>query len=206
MVCMNDGRPYGGREKRQRSNSGVGKGVKAVLAIGSKGAGSIIQTPPGGIRAGRPQLVRQAGESPSAPSVWCALAEGFMWAERPGFLSGETSLTGVDFIPCLAAGKFARSSPACGYSLCRAAIWQRALCGLKGPVQLFGIPCPTSREHGPISGSGVRVSSPEAARPKGIPIHHSARGMGVHVRRVVLCAGSIPAGRKSLKGVHTDGF
>ena len=80
---MNDGRPYGGREKRQRSNSGVGKGVKAVLAIGSKGAGSIIQTPPGGIRAGRPQPVRQAGEIPFAPSVWCALAEGFMWAERP---------------------------------------------------------------------------------------------------------------------------
>lgn len=168
MVCMNDGRPYGGREKRQRSNSGVGKGVKAVLAIGSKGAGSIIQTPPGGIRAGRPQPVRQVGESPSAPSVWCALAEGFMWAERPGFLSRETSLAGVDFIPCLAAGKFARSSPACGRSLCRAAIWQRALCGLKGSNLLQGSPVRHSRS---ISTNTTRiwsrVSSPEAARPKG---------------------------------------
>lgn len=123
---MNDGRGCGGREKRQRSNSGAGKGVQAVLTVDPKRAGIITRPRPGGIRAGRPQLVRQAGESPSAPSVWCALAEGFMWAERPGFLSGETSLTGVDLIPYLTAGKFARSSPACGRSLCRAAIWQRA--------------------------------------------------------------------------------
>lgn len=153
---MIDGRPYGGREKRQRSNSGVGKGVKAVLAIGSKGAGSIIQTPPGGIRAGRPQPVRQAGESPSAPSVWCALAEGFMWAERPGpavrdSLSDLPTAWTHPRVWC--PGKFARGGPA------------------QGP-----------------------------------PIHHGARGMGVYVRRVVLCAGLIPAGRKSLKGVHTDGF
>lgn len=123
---MNDGGGCGGREKRQRSNSGAGKGVQAVLTVDPKRAGLITRPRPGGIRAGRPRPTRQAGESPSAPSVWCALAEGFMWAERPGFLSGETSLAGVDFIPCLAAGKFARSSPACGRSLYRAAIWQRA--------------------------------------------------------------------------------
>lgn len=51
-----------------------------------------------------------------------------------------------------------------------------------------------------------RASSPEAARPKGTPIHSGARGWGLDVRRVVLCAGSIPAGRKYAKGVHTDGF
>lgn len=123
---MMDGGSRGGRAKRQRSNSGAGKGVKAVLAAGSKGSVSYFGPPPGGIRAGRPRPTRQAGESPSAPSVWCALAEGFMWAERPGFLSGETSLAGVDFIPCLAAGKFARSSPACGRSLCCSAMRQRA--------------------------------------------------------------------------------
>lgn len=203
---MNDGRGCGGREKRQRSNSGAGKGVQAVLTVDPKRAGIITRPRPGGIRAGRPQLVRQAGESPSAPSVWCALAEGFMWAERPGFLSGETSLAGVDFIPCLAAGKFARSSPACGRSLCRAAIWQRALCGLKGPNLLQGSPVRHSRSIGTnTTRIWSRVSSPEAARPKG-PHPSRCAGMGVYVRWVVLCAGSIPAGRKYAKGVHTDGF
>ena len=57
-----------------------------------------------------------------------------MWAERPGFLSGETSLAGVVFTPYLTVGKFARSRPACGHSLCCSAIRQRVLCGPKGPV------------------------------------------------------------------------
>ena len=51
-----------------------------------------------------------------------------------------------------------------------------------------------------------RASSPEAARPKGTPILFSARGWGLDVRQMVLCAGSIPAGRKYAKGVHTDGI
>ena len=45
---------------------------------------------------GRPTAANAAGgEMHPTPSVWRALAEGLMWAERPGFLSGETSLAGV---------------------------------------------------------------------------------------------------------------
>lgn len=43
---MNDGRGCGGREKRQRSNSGAGKGVQAVLTVDPKRAGLIIRPPP----------------------------------------------------------------------------------------------------------------------------------------------------------------
>ena len=157
QVCMMDGGSCSGRAKRQRSNSGAGKGVKAVLAAGSKGSVSYFGPPPGGIRAGRPRPTRQAGESPSAPSVWCALAEGSMWAERPGVLPG---------FPVRHPG---------GMGTNTTRIWSRA-------------------------------SSPEAARPKGTPIHSGARGWGLDVRRVVPCAGSIPAGRKYAKGVHTDGI
>lgn len=86
---------------------------------------------------GRPTAANAAGgEMHPAPSVWCALAEGSMWAERPGFLPGETRgpSGGSGFTPCLAAGKFARSRPACGRSLCRSAMRQRVLYGPKGPV------------------------------------------------------------------------
>lgn len=64
---MIDGGSCGGRAKRQRSNSGAGKGVKAVLAMGSKGAGVITRPPPGGIRAGRPRPARQAGRCTPPP-------------------------------------------------------------------------------------------------------------------------------------------
>ena len=95
QVCMIDGGSCGGRAKRQRSNSGAGKGVKAVLAMGSKGAG-LVGPAHARRHPGRPTAADAAGgEMYPAPSAWCALAEGLMWAERPGFLSGETSLARV---------------------------------------------------------------------------------------------------------------
>lgn len=67
QVCMMDGGSCGGRAKRQRSNSGAGKGVKAVLAAGSKGGVSYFGPPPGGIRAGRPRPTRQVGRCTPPP-------------------------------------------------------------------------------------------------------------------------------------------
>ena len=55
-----------------------------------------ILWPPARRHPGRPTAASAAGgEIHPAPSAWCALAEGLMWAERPGFLPGETSLAGV---------------------------------------------------------------------------------------------------------------
>ena len=83
-----DGGSCGGRAKRQRSNSGAGKGVQAVLAMGSKGAG-LVGPAPARRHPGRPTAANAAGgEMHPAPSVWCALAEGSIWAERPGMLQG----------------------------------------------------------------------------------------------------------------------
>ena len=117
-----------------------------------------IVWPPARRHPGRPTAASAAGgEMHPAPSVWRALAEGLMWAERPDLLQG---------FPVRHPGSMGTNTTR---------IWSR-------------------------------VSSPEAARPKGAPIHHSAWGWGLDVRRVVLCAGSIPAGRKYAKGVHTDGI
>lgn len=120
--------------------------------------GCFILWPPARRHPGRPTAANAAGgEMHPAPSAWCALAEGLMWAERPGMLRG---------FPVRHPG---------GMGTNTTRIWSRA-------------------------------SSPEAARPKGTPIHSGARGWGLDVRRVVPCAGSIPAGRKYAKGVHTDGI
>lgn len=88
QVCMIDGGSCGGREKRQRSNSGAGKGVKAVLAAGSKGAG-LVGLAPARRHPGRPTAASAAGgEMYPAPSAPTTGAEGLMWAERLDLLQG----------------------------------------------------------------------------------------------------------------------
>ena len=149
QVCMIDGGSCGGRAKRQRSNSGAGKGVKAVLAMGSKGAGVITRPPPGGIRAGRPRPARQAGRCTPPP------LPGAPWQRASCGPKGPDS--------CLER----REAPPAGVVLPRA--WRRVsssgaalLVGTPSAVPqcgrgldvgrkarcAAGIPCPTSRRHG----------------------------------------------------------
>ena len=59
--------PAAAAQSGSAQNSGAGKGVKAVLAAGSKGSVSYFGPPPGGIRAGRPRPTRQAGRCTPPP-------------------------------------------------------------------------------------------------------------------------------------------
>lgn len=161
-----DGGSCGGRAKRQRSNSGAGKGVKAVLAAGSKGGVSYFGPPPGGIRAGRPRPTRQAERCPPPP------LSGAPWQR---VLCGPR---GPDSCP------ERREASLAGLVLPRA--WRRVsspgaalLVGTPSAVPQFGrgldvgrkarcaagIPCPTSRQHGTNT---TRICSPgkfEQRRP-----------------------------------------
>ena len=79
--------PAAAAQSGSAQNSGAGKGVKAVLAAGSKG--TVHTSAPARRHPGRPTAANAAGgEMHPAPSVWCALAEGSIWAERPGVLPG----------------------------------------------------------------------------------------------------------------------
>ena len=83
-----DGGSCGGRAKRQRSKLRRRQGRESRPRCRIKGE-CFILWPPARRHPGRPTAANAAGgEMHPAPSVWCALAEGLTWAERPGLLPG----------------------------------------------------------------------------------------------------------------------
>ena len=176
-----DGGSCGGRAKRQRSNSGAGKGVKAVLAMGSKGAGVITRPPPGGIRAGPPRPTRQAGRCTPPPLPGAPLQRVLCGPKGPDSCleRREASPAGV-VLPrawrrvsspgaALLVGT-PSAVPQCGRGLY---VGRKARCAA-------GIPCPTSRQHGYQYHPGLEPGKfPRGGPAQGHPHPFRCAGMGV---------------------------
>ena len=78
--------------------------------------GYFILWPPARRHPGRPTAASAAGgEMHPAPSAWCALAEGSMWAERPGLLRGfpvrHPGSMGTNTTRICSPGKFEQRRP-----------------------------------------------------------------------------------------------
>lgn len=175
---MMDGGSRGGRAKRQRSNSGAGKGVKAVLAAGSKGTVH-TSAPPGGIRAGRPRPARQAGRCtppplPGAPlqRVLCGPKGPVSCLERPLWREWILSRAWRRVSSPGAALLVGTPSavPQCGRGL---------YVGRKARLAA-GIPCPTSRQHGYQYHPDLEPGKfPRGGPAQGHPHPFRCAGMGV---------------------------
>ena len=129
---------------------------------------------------GRPTAASAAGgEMHPAPSAWCALAEGSIWAERPGFLPGETSLAGV----VLPRAWRRVSSPGAALLVGTPSAVPQCGRGLyvgRKARHAAGIPCPTSRQHGYQYHPDLEPGKfPRGGPAQGHPHPFRCAGMGV---------------------------
>lgn len=136
-----DGGSRGGRAKRQRSNSGAGKGVKAVLAMGSKG-GWFHNPDPARRHPGRPTAANAAGGGESLrPLCLVRPGRGFHVGRKARHAAGIPCPTsrqhGYQYHPDLEPGKFPRGGPAQGHPHPFRCAGMGVGCAAGGPLRRF---------------------------------------------------------------------